>query len=138
MPELLLWGTINPDGEQDAHEGVYLRKRDIDTICASESLIGKPVLIEHEGQVVGKVLSAWKHNDRLDCVLHVDDQSLEGMFAQNFVKSGRCGELSLSYNIMMQHSADGKLTGGEKEMMEVSLVKKGARHQCFIHGYTVM
>ena len=39
---------------------------------------------------------------------------------------------------MMQHSAEGKILGGEKEMMEVSLVKKGARHQCNIHGYTVV
>jgi hypothetical protein len=137
MPELLLWGTINPTGEENSHEGVYLRRCDIDSICESGALVGKPVLIEHEGQVVGNVISAWKHDDRLDCVLRVDDRSIEGMFAQQFVQSGKAGELSLSYNITMQHSADGKLLGGDKEVMEVSLVKKGARHQCLVRGFTI-
>lgn len=135
MPQLLLWGTINPEGESEAHRGVYLRQHDIDSICSSAALIGKPVLIEHEGQAVGSVVSAWKFNNRLDCVLSVNDETLEGMFAQQFIKSGRCGELSLSYNIHMQHSADGKILGGEKEVVEVSLVKKGARHQCLIRGF---
>lgn len=130
------WGTVNPSGEPDSHRGVLLRERDIEDIAASGALIGKPVKIEHMGDNVGEVVSAWRHGNRLDCVLRIDRSNIEGVFAQSFVKSGLCGELSLGYNISMRHSADGGVEGGLKEVLEVSLVKKGARHECFIRGFT--
>lgn len=130
---MLLWGTVNPDGESNAHTGVLLRQQDIADIAATASLVGKPVKLEHKGDAVGRVVSAWQNNNRLDCILRIDN-NIPGLFAQNFVTSGRCKELSLGYTIQMQHS-DGQLRGGTKTVHEVSLVKKGARHECNIRGF---
>lgn len=131
---MLIWGTVNPDGENDNHTGVLLRQRDIDEIAETKSLIGKPVKLEHAGADVGQVLSAWKHGNRLDCVLQINND-VQGLFTQNFVKNGKCKELSLGYIIDMKHSS-GQLLGGTKKVMEVSIVKKGARHECEIRGYS--
>jgi hypothetical protein len=131
---MLLWGTVNPDGEDDAHTGVLLRQKDIGEIASSASLVGKPVKLEHKGDAVGHVVSAWQHGNRLDCVLQIDN-NVQGLFAQNFVSSGRCKELSLGYTIEMQHS-DGQIKGGNKQVVEISIVKKGARHECDIRGFT--
>jgi hypothetical protein len=131
---MLLWGTVNPDGEDNEHTGVLLRQKDIEEIAQGASLVGKPVKLEHKGDPVGHVVSAWQHGNRLDCVLKIDN-NVQGLFAQNFVSSGRCKELSLGYTIEMQHS-DGQIKGGKKQVMEISIVKKGARHECDIHGFT--
>jgi len=131
---MLVWGTVNPDGEDNNHEGVLLRQRDIDDIARMGSLVGKPVKIEHRGNNIGEVQSVWKHNNRLDCILKIND-NIEGLFAQDFIQSGKCKELSLGYIIDMKHS-NGSITGGNKHVVEVSIVKKGARHECNIRGYT--
>lgn len=130
---MLLWGTVNPDGEDNSHTGVLLRQKDVDDIASLGSLIGKPVKLEHKGGDVGRVVSAWKHGGRLDCVLAIDN-NVQGLFAQNFIQNGRCKELSLGYIIDMKHS-DGQIRGGSKQVMEVSIVKKGARHECDIRGF---
>jgi hypothetical protein len=105
-------------------------------LVSSGALLQLPVKVEHMGQPVGRIVSAWQHNDRLDCVFKLDDSSIDSIFAQEFVKSKKCPELSLSYAVTMQNSADGGLTGGGKEIIEVSLVRRGARHDCHIHGFT--
>lgn len=133
---MLVYGTCNPAGESDAHTGVYLRKSDISRLVQSGSLVDLPVKIEHTGVAVGRVISAWQHADRLDCVFRINDDSIDSIFAQEFVKNRKCQELSLSYNVTMQHSADGVLSGGGKEMIEVSIVRHGARNDCKIHGFT--
>jgi hypothetical protein len=132
---MYLWGTVNPDGEDNSHTGVLLRQKDIDDISTYGSLVGKPVKLEHKGADVGRVVSAWKHGNRLDCVLQIDN-NVEGLFAQNFIKDGRCKELSLGYIIDMKHS-DGQIRGGSKSVIEVSIVKKGARHECDIRGFSI-
>jgi hypothetical protein len=133
---MLVYGTCNPEGESDTHTGVYLRKCDISKLVLSGSLLELPVKIEHTGRSVGKVVSAWQHDDRLDCVFRINDDSIDSIFAQEFVKNKKCPELSLSYNVTMQHSADGILSGGGKEMIEVSIVRHGARDNCKIYGFS--
>lgn len=133
---MLVFGTCNPAGESEAHSGVYLRKEDISSLVSSGALLQLPVKIEHMGQAVGRVVSAWEHGDRLDCVFRIDDNSIDGVFAQEFVKSRRCPELSLSYSVTMQNSADGGLRGGGKDLIEVSIVRSGARDNCLIRGFT--
>ena len=66
----------------------------------------------------------------------INDDSIESLFAQEFVKSKRCPELSLSYSVTMQHSKEGILSGGGKEMIEVSIVRNGARENCRIFGHS--
>ena len=133
---MLVYGTCNPAGESDTHTGVYLRKGDISGLVQSGALLELPVKIEHTGIAVGKVVSAWEHADRLDCVFRIDDNSIDSIFAQEFVKNKKCSELSLSYNVTMQHSQDGVLSGGGKELIEVSIVRHGARDNCKIYGFT--
>jgi hypothetical protein len=133
---MLVFGTCNPAGESTSHTGVYLRKDDISSLVKSGALIDKPVHIEHMGKSVGKVVSAWEHGERLDCVFRIDDNSIDSIFAQEFVKSRKCPELSLSYSVTMQNSADGSITGGGKDMIEISIVKSGARNDCLIRGFT--
>lgn len=130
---MLVWGTVNPEGEADTHTGVLLRQKDVDDIANHGSLVGKPVKLEHKGGDVGRVVSAWKHGNRLDCVLEISN-NVEGLFAQNFVERGKCRELSLGYVIDMKHS-NGQIHGGSKRVMEVSIVQKGARHECDIRGF---
>jgi len=132
---MLVYGTASP-AEKDSHTGVYLRNNDISRLVQTNALIELPVKIEHCGQPVGKIVSAWQNGDRLDCVFRLNDDSIDSIFAQEFVKSRRCPELSLSYSVTMQHSKDGVLSGGGKEMIEVSIVKSGARENCRIYGHS--
>ena len=132
---MLVYGTCNPAGESDTHTGVYLKKSDISRLVQSGALLELPVKIEHTGVAVGKVISAWEHAERLDCVFRIDDNSIDSIFAQEFVKNRKCPELSLSYNVTMQHSEEGVLSGGKKELIEVSIVRHGARNDCNIHGF---
>lgn len=132
---MLVYGTCNPAGEDNDHKGVYLKKADISRLLDTGALRQLPVKIEHTGIPVGRVVSAWQHGDRLDCVFRIDDDSIDSVAAQEFVKNRMCPELSLSYSVTMQHSKDGNLSGEGKELIEVSIVRKGARHDCHIHGF---
>jgi hypothetical protein len=132
---MLVYGTANPEGEEDAFMGVYLKRSDITEFVKNNSLVNLPLKIEHTEQTVGTVISAWQHNNRLDCVIRINDDNIDGVFAKEFVKNGLCPELSLSYSVTMQHSKDG-LTGDKKELLELSLVKRGARDGCRIYGYS--
>ena len=84
---MLVFGTCNPAGENSSHQGVYLRKDDISSLVRSGAMIDLPVKIEHMGASVGKVVSAWEHGDRLDCVFSINNDSIDSIFAQDFVKS---------------------------------------------------
>ena len=130
---MYVYGTVNPVGENETHQGVYLTKNDIDHIVSTKQMYEKPVLLEHKGEPIGKVVSAWKTQDRLDCVFEIND-SVSGLFAQYFVQHGKTPELSLGYSVEVEHSADGGIKAGAKKVMEVSIVKKGARENCLIRG----
>jgi hypothetical protein len=133
---MLVWGTVNPDGEKNTHTGVLLRERDITDLAESNALVGKPIKLEHQGPDLGRIIHAWKHGSRLDCVMQIDKHTAESLFAQSFIRLGRTPELSLGYSITMQQSADGRILGGAKEVLEVSLVRKGARHDCHVRGFS--
>jgi hypothetical protein len=57
---VLVHGTVNPDGEPNSHTGVYLREQDLDSLVKTNALVGKPVKIEHRGDKVGEIVSAWR------------------------------------------------------------------------------
>lgn len=91
---MLVYGTANPVGFGDEdYEGLYLTDRDINKI--TPTMVGVPVKIEHKGGNVGKVVSAWKHNGRMDLLLDIDGSSIESVFGREFVKRGMCKDLSL-------------------------------------------
>lgn len=134
---MLIWGTVNPTGEDNDHTGYFFTKNDLMQAACSGDLVGKPVKIEHKGVDIGRVISAWQNNrGALDCVLDVREDMLEGAFTSKVVENGVCRELSLGYLVSMQNSADGQKKPIKKEVQEISIVKKGARERCFIHGFS--
>ena len=43
--------------------------------------------------------------------------------------------MGTGYTVDVQHSSDNKLKAGDKKLLEVSIVRKGARKNCHIHAY---
>lgn len=133
----LLWGTANPEGMENYH-GVYLNKEDIrdmigqvESAKVTQSKI--PVHVEHKGVEIGHVVSVWEHGGKMECVLALDNKILEGSFGSEFVRSGICRDLSLGYDVSLENSKSG-IKVGRKKLKEISIVKKGARPRCHIHG----
>jgi len=135
----LLWGTANPEGLNN-YKGVYLNQEDIGDMIKQidEANAGPqkvPVLVEHAGIAIGHVVSAWEHGGKMECVLALDNSVLEGSFGAEFVKAGVCKDLSLGYDLNIEQSKSGIKTG-RKKIKEISIVKRGARPRCHIHGYS--
>jgi len=139
---MFVWGTCQPTGESNNYEGLFYTQKDIDECVNSDEMVGKPVKIEHKGRNIGRIVSAWKNsNGQIDCLLDIDNSSLEGNYAGKFLQAGLCKELSLGYVVDMKQTvlngagADySSSTPVEKKIVEVSIVKKGARDNCFIHS----
>jgi hypothetical protein len=138
MSELtLLWGTANPKGMQN-YQGIYLNDSDIREMLGQIDEAGRqakkiPVLVEHKGIEVGHVVSAWEHEGKLECVLALNNKILEGSIGSEFVRSGICKDLSLGYDVSLENSKAG-IKVGKKKLKEISIVKRGARPSCHIHG----
>lgn len=133
----LLWGTANPEGMQN-YQGIYLSRDDITDMIQQINESARrgeptPVHVEHKGVRVGRVLSAWEHQGALDCVLQLDDRVLEGAIGGEFVRSGICRDLSMGYTLSLEQSQAG-IKVGKKRIKEISIVKRGARPRCHIHG----
>jgi hypothetical protein len=137
----LLWGTANPEGMRN-YTGVYLSTDDIRDMIVQVDESNRrgnpmPVHVEHKGVSVGRVLTAWEHQGSLECVLELNDRVLEGSIGSEFVRAGICRDLSMGYTLDVKHSDKGKkdiLLWGRKRLKEISIVKRGARPRCHIHG----
>ena len=137
MSGTLVYATANPEGVEN-HHGLYLNPVDIvDMVTQIErsSYAGTPILvhIEHKGVSVGRVLSAWEHAGRMECVLRIDNSVMEGAIGTEFVRNGMCKDLSLGYTVSLENSASG-VRAKRKFLTEISIVKKGASNKCHIHG----
>ena len=134
---MFVWGTANPVGESTGYDGMYLTGSEINNMVIDRELNGLPVKIEHMGDTVGTIVSAWQHHGRLDLLLNIDEKSprLSSVLASSFVSGNVCKDLSLGYTVAVQQSADGALSTKNKRVAEVSLVKRGAREHCHIHGF---
>lgn len=133
----LLWGTANPEGMKN-YKGIYLNQEDISDMIqqveeANKTKYKIPVHVEHKGIEIGHVVSAWEHQGKMECVLALDNSVLEGSFGSEFVRSGICKDLSLGYDVSLEQSKAG-IKVGKKKIKEISIVKKGARPRCHIHG----
>lgn len=132
---MLVFGTANPEGiSNSAYKGVYLTEQDLQNLLPDINGVG--VKVEHKGPDIGKVVSSWIHNGRLDVVMEIDEKILQGAFAKSFIENGLCKELSLGYSAEMQCSKAEGLVVKKKKVLEVSVVKKGARHNCQIHAWS--
>ena len=86
---------------------------------------------------MGRVIHAWKNNTKgLDCILQIDQTgSLDGSVIASLVNEKCARELSLGYRVRMDMS-DASSAHLEKEVVEVSIVKRGMRPDCRIHAYS--
>ena len=135
---MFVWGTANPPGESIGYNGLFLTETDIKGVVQDQSLNGLPVKIEHKGIQVGKVVTAWNNNGKLDLLIDVDERVLEGDVVSRFVRNKVCNDLSLGYTVGLQYSEAAKTyTPSTKTFNEVSIVRSGAREKCHIHGYSV-
>lgn len=82
---MLVYGTANPVpyGRED-YNGLFLTSSDMDTMIPSMS--GIPVKIEHKGADIGRVVSAWRHEGRMDILFEIHKDHLEGCLAKEFVQ----------------------------------------------------
>lgn len=136
---MLVWGTANPEGLKDSYRGVYLNAGDITSMvqqvdAANRQGPGIPVKLEHTGVSLGRVVSAWENQGRLDCVLEINERVLEGSISAEFVRAGICKDLSLGYTVVMEQSKTGTMQSRTKRLNEISIVVKGARNKCNVHG----
>ena len=139
MPQTLLWGTANPEGLKDSYRGVYLNASDVKSMVeqvgeANAKGGGIPVKLEHSGINLGRVVSAWESRGTLECVLEINERVLEGSIGAEFVRSGICKDLSLGYTVEMAQSSTGQVHARRKKLNEISIVVKGARQRCNVHG----
>ena len=136
---MLVLGTCNPRGEGATYNGLYLRQAELEDMVATRAMVDVPVKTEHSGASVGRVVSAFVDTSgALQCVMELDESSVVGSLAGGFVRDQVAAELSLGYVVDVQHSSDGRgkrLQAGAKKVLEVSLVRKGARDGCHITAY---
>lgn len=72
---MLVYGTCNPEGYGDSsYEGLYLTDSDIREI--TPTMAGVPVKIEHRGVDVGRVITAWVHEGRMDVLMELQVRAL--------------------------------------------------------------
>ena len=132
---MLLVCTCNPAGEGATYNGLYYKQDELQAMVASGALKGIPVKTEHTGSEVGRVVSSFiDGSGALQCVMEVDENTVEGSIAGGFVRDGITADLSLGYTVDVQHSDD-RLRAGHKNLLEISLVRKGARRGCHISAY---
>lgn len=127
---MLIYGTCNPDGLDNIHNGktVYLTSDDIDKMA--RNMTGVPVRVEHHQENLGTVRHAWVYQNKLDVLVDVDEKMFYGSLAGASVKGNKLREFSLGYTVELNHSTAAPY--GDKRIVEVSLVKKGARDGCHI------
>ena len=132
---MLLMGVCNPTGEQDTYNGLYLTRSEISRVVSDSKMRGIPVKTEHAGSEVGRVITSFlDEKGNLNCVMELSKSSLAACLAQGFVRDGLALDLSLGYTVDIQNT-DNNLQAIEKKIVEVSLVRKGARTGCHIIAY---
>jgi len=131
---MLFCGCINPPPITDPnYDGVYFSVKD-DMKSQAASMGGTPILVEHNTQQVGSVISAWTaSNGSMYALAEINIKTPGGAIAAELVRSGGLGELSMGYTqTMMKCKQTGHFKPVKKHIREVSLVKKGARPGCLI------
>ena len=123
---MLICGIANPRGEEDLYNGLHLKDSEIDEIIGERAMVGVPVKIEHKGIGIGRVISAFKDGEGcLNCVMEIEDKEIEGAIAQEWINV-------VDIN---QSQPTSRLSAGKKKVLEVSIVRKGARQGCHIYSH---
>lgn len=132
---MLIVGVCNPTGEDDTYNGLYMTATELSEIVRDNKMRNLPVKTEHAGSPVGHVITSFLDaSGNLNCVMQLSTSSVPASLAQGFVRDGLALDLSLGYTVDIQNT-DSKLRAKEKKIVEVSLVRKGARRGCHITAY---
>ena len=134
---MLLLGCCNPAGEGSQYNGLYYTASELESIVREGQLHGVDVKTEHAGNAIGKVVSSFLDDQgTLQCVMQVDESTVEGALVSGFVRDGIAADLSLGYTVDIRHSQHtNALKAGSKNLLEVSIVRRGARDGCHISVY---
>jgi len=128
-------GICNPTGEKDTYNGLYLTESELARVVSDSKMRDIPVKTEHAGSEVGRVLTSFLDaNGNLNCIMELSKSSLPACLAQGFVRDGLALDLSLGYTVDIQNT-ENNLQAMQKKIVEVSLVRKGARRGCHITAY---
>ena len=128
-------GVCNPTGEADSYNGLYMTATELQAIVRENKMRNLPVKTEHSGSEVGHVVTSFLDaSGNLNCVMQLSTSSIPASLAQGFVRDGLALDLSLGYTVDIQNT-DSKMQAKEKKLVEVSLVRKGARRGCHITAY---
>lgn len=131
---MLIHGVANPRGESDSYNGLYYKQEELQDL-AKNGMRGTMVKAEHTGESIGQVISGFVGEDgALHCVMQVDEKSVEGAIAAGLIRDGIAAELSLGYAVDIRHS-DNKMQAEQKTLLEISIVRQGARQGCYIYAY---
>lgn len=71
----------------------------------------------------------------MDVLMEIDGTQIEGALGKEFIQRGICPELSLGYNVTMSKSPAGFLRATNKKVVELSIVRQGARDGCKIRAF---
>ncbi len=74
---------------------------------------------------------------RMDVLMELSDGHIEGALGKEFVARGLCPKLSLGYNVTMSKSPAGFVRATNKKVVELSIVRQGARDGCKISAFTL-
>lgn len=139
---MYLLGVCNPKGENSTYNGLYFKQSELEDLVTKRELCGIPVKAEHSGSDVGSIVSAYVDADeRLNCVIQIPEKTFQQCLVANLVRDRVALDLSMGYTVEVQHASDpsgykqSKLHARTKKTLEVSLVRKGARHGCHIFAY---
>ena len=128
-------GVCNPTGEEDSYNGLYMTATELSEIVRDSKMRNLPVKTEHGGSDVGHVVTSFLDaGGNLNCVMQLGTSSVAAALAQGFVRDGLAVDLSLGYTVDIQNT-DNSLQAMQKKIVEVSLVRKGARSGCHITAY---
>ena len=87
---MLLLGICNPAGEGATYNGLYYKQDELASMVADGCLHDVPVKQEHSGGDVGRVVSSFVRSDgALQCVMEVDDSTVEGSIAVHVLTLSR-------------------------------------------------
>ena len=133
--DMLVVGVCNPAGERAGYNGLYLTEAELRRVVQQGLMQNLPVMTEHSGSAVGSVVSSFiDAQGQLNCVMHIAKEGLPADLTRGFIRNGIAADLSLGYTVDI-HNRDDKLHATEKKIVEVSIVRKGARQGCHITAY---
>ena len=131
---MLVCGQVNPPPvSSENYHGVYFSDKD-NMEEKARGLRGTPLRVEHDNKVlVGQVLNGWTDaKGAMWALAEINTGHIRGAMTAAAVQGGQLGEFSLGYVTKMERAANGGVSVHEKRILELSIVKKGARDGCHI------